>query len=926
MQGQNHMRAQRDFANEWLQDLYRFRDQGMRVTDVNPVSALADMIGEQLYDGAATIDDLRQVLDVHAATLWQERVADLRRQSGLDGETGLPDLSGVDISRPIYRAVFTAHPVFALRREASGALCAAATSGKAETPKDAFAPRDGVTLDDEHAEAMHAVRHARHAVNDINADILRQRRSTHADEWRDTLPGLIGVSTWVGYDLDGRSDISWIDSFCLRLREKVMALTGYIATIESLGIESIGLSQLDDIAASLKAELHRVELTLAGFETVEEGDFTSVINDLTGSGESLVSSKALARDIHVIAQGLGDDAAMAVMELAADVAMHGFGMGEVHLRINAAQIRNAMRPVDGRAVSVSDGAMSSRMLIERLATRIRTEAPWQINFANLDAETATARRQLMLATQILKYIDSDQPIRLLIAECERPITIMSALYLAHKFNIADNLDISPLFETGYGLEHGDKVIDQLLQQSVFVDYVRRRGRLAIQTGFSDAGRFVGQIAANMAIERLQLTLLRSLHNRIGKGVDLLIFNTHGESLGRGGMQAPMVDRQAWLMTPYVRHQAATLGVGIYHQSSFQGGDGYRLFGTPGLAASTMRGLLAAEAVPPAQGCVDDAFYRKTDFSLDLFLELKIWHEALVADPNYGDLIDLFGSNLLPPTGSRPTKRVVQAGGERRGPSRIRAIAHNAILQQVGFLANVISGMGRAATVDIDEFVEIHRRSPRLRQCLDHVLAGKQLGSLNTVLAYCRLADPGFWVNRAYHGKQQRNQRALRRLAQHLRARPRFRGIQQTVWALRDDLVDLYRLVDKVGGDNARVTGERRGALDLLHAIRLAVITDSLMVICRTPNLGESNQYSNDDILALGLSLDFAGVAEIIRDAFSRKQGTAVGETLNESETYSGESSGNFAAIEREILAPLQENQVLIDRITQMVSAHYGAHG
>ena len=916
------MRAQRDFADEWLQNLYRFRAQGMQVTDVNPVSALADMIGEQLNDGAATTDDLRQVLDVHAAALWQERVADLRWQSGLDGdvEAGLPDLSDHDIARPLYRAVFTAHPVFALRRQASGALCEAATTGEAETPEDAFAPRDGVTLDDEHAEAMQAVRHARRAVNDINADILRQRRSTHAGEWRQTLPGLIGVSTWVGYDLDGRSDISWIDSFCLRLREKMMALTGYMAAIDRLG-----LSQLDGIAASLKAEQRRVERALAGFEAVEEGDFTSVINDLTESGERLVSSQALARDLHAIAQDLDDEAAMVVMVLAADVATHGFGMGEVHLRINAAQIRNAMRPVDGRAVSVSDGAMSSRMLIERLATRIRTESPWQINFANLDAETATARRQLMLATQILKHIDSDQPIRLLIAECERPITIMSALYLAHKFGIADNLDISPLFETGYGLEHGDKVIDQLLQQSVFVDYVRRRGRLAIQTGFSDAGRFVGQIAANMAIERLQLKLLRSLRNRIGADVDLLIFNTHGESLGRGGMQAPMADRQAWLMTPYVRHQAATLGVGIYHQSSFQGGDGYRLFGTASLAASTMRGLLAAEALPP-QDCADDAFYQNTDFSLDLFLELKTWHEALVADPNYGDLIDLFGSNLLPPTGSRPTKRVVQAGGERRGPSKIRAIAHNAILQQVGFLANVISGMGRAATVDVDEFVEIHRQSSRLRQCLDHVLAGKQLGSLNTVLAYCRLADPGFWVNRAYHGKQQRNQRALRRLAQHLRARPRFRDIQQTVWALRDDLVDLYRLVEKVGEDNARVTGERRGELDLLHAIRLAVITDSLMVICRTPNLGESNQYSNDDILALGLSLDFAGVAEIIRDAFSRKQGAAVGETLNEDETYSGESSGNFAAIEREILVPLQKNQVLIDRITQMVSAHYGAHG
>ena len=127
-----------------------------------------------------------------------------------------------------------------------------------------------------------------------------------------------------------------------------------------------------------------------------------------------------------------------------------------------------------------------------------------------------------------------------------------------------------------------------------------------------------------------MKLIRSLRQRVGDGVDLLIFNTHGESLGRGGMQAPMADRQAWLMTPYVRYQAVKVGVGIYHQSSFQGGDGYRLFGTAGLAESTMRGLLAAEAASPGQNCADDAFYQKTDFSLDLFLELKAWHEALVA--------------------------------------------------------------------------------------------------------------------------------------------------------------------------------------------------------------------------------------------------------------------------------------------------------
>ena len=140
------------------------------------------------------------------------------------------------------------------------------------------------------------------------------------------------------------------------------------------------------------------------------------------------------------------------MVLVADLYTHGFGMGEIHLRINAAQIRNAMRPVDGRTLSISDGENSARLLVERLALRIKNESSWSTNFKNLDQETALARRQMMLARQIIKHIDSDQKVKLLIAECERPPTIMSALYLAHKFGIADSLDISPLFETSYGLE------------------------------------------------------------------------------------------------------------------------------------------------------------------------------------------------------------------------------------------------------------------------------------------------------------------------------------------------------------------------------------------------------------------------------------------------------------------------------------------
>lgn len=922
-----------DRKHNWLSRLYDFREQGMQIGDINPVAALADVICEQLYMGEIGRADIEATLAEIGDDLWKSKSQHLEEQTGISAP--IPWVQGLekrDITKPIYRAVFTAHPVFALRHDMSMRLCHEAESGdnkRAEggdkkMPEGAYDQRLEVTLGDEHDEAMNAIRNARAAICGINAAILDQRKSSQPTNWRTDLPQMLGVSTWVGYDLDGRSDISWADSFRLRLAEKAEALSIYLA---DLSASNIAAAQpiIDKLQAEHTATLGDIQRfdKLGG-----NGDnFAATANALTERKNKLVSSHALGDELHDIARGVeDDDDARRLLVIAADIKTHGFGMAEVHLRINAVQLRNAMRPVDGRGISISDGMASSRSLIDRLSTRIATEKPWKINFKNLDNESATARRQLMLAAQFLKHIDCDQPIRLLIAECEKPLTLMSALYLAHKLNITDKLDISPLFETSYGLEHGEQVIDQLLTQDAYVNYVKQRGRLAIQTGFSDAGRFIGQIAANMAIERLQIKIAQCLKSRISEQISLLFFNTHGESLGRGGTQTGMQERQNFIMTPFVRARAAKLGVPLYHQSSFQGGDGYRLFGTPALAKATMGNLFAAETAPVPKAWLSDPFYKRTDFSLDMFLSLKSWHESLFADPAYSDLLDVFSNNLLPKTGSRPTKRVVQAGNERRDPSKMRAIPHNAILQQLGFLANVISGMGSAAYIDSEQFLEVYQTSPRLQQCLAHVRKAKSLGSLNTVLAYCRMIDAGFWVNRAYHGKQDRSQRAFRKLGQHLQNDNQATGIRHTVWRLRDDLVDLYRLVGRIGGDTIRITGVERSTLDLLHAIRIAVIIDSLVLICQTPKVGESNQYSNDDILALALRLDFETAASLIGSAFTSGHAATPADDLAEAEDYSSSNTGNYNIIDAQILQPIAANQRIIRTITQMISANYGAHG
>ena len=113
------------------------------------------------------------------------------------------------------------------------------------------------------------------------------------------------------------------------------------------------------------------------------------------------------------------------------------------------------------------------------------------NFAALAIESSTAVRQFLAMAQILAHIDADAPIRMLVAECEQPTTVLAALYYAKMFGIDGKVDVSPLFETETALEHGGRLLDALLAEPAYRDYARARGRVAIQTGFSDAGRFVG---------------------------------------------------------------------------------------------------------------------------------------------------------------------------------------------------------------------------------------------------------------------------------------------------------------------------------------------------------------------------------------------------------------------------------------------------
>src|SRR3546814_21022398 len=79
---------------------------------------------------------------------------------------------------------------------------------------------------------------------------------------------------------------------------------------------------------------------------------------------------------------------------------------------------------------------------------------------------------------------------------------------------------------------------------------------------------------------------------------------------------------------------------------------------------------------------------------------------------------------------------------------MRAIPNNAVLQQLGFLANTVSGLGRAASKDSERFRAMLRESPRFHRAMAIVAFGMSASDLDVLAAYVDTPDPGGWQRRS----------------------------------------------------------------------------------------------------------------------------------------------------------------------------------
>lgn len=915
----------------------------------NSVADMAHRLFRDLESDKTQVADLAQLTNKVTLELIEARAERFRDQHfGADPETAWREVrtqlqilarGGFEaFKREIESAhggvVFTAHPTFGLSRPMRDAYAKFIVSpGKTtraaiakELKVDSRPANAAISLLGEHDEVQDALLNAGTAQQAYGRIVLEEARKAFPDQWATLRPCLPTLASWVGYDLDGRTDIHWSQSITFRLAEKASQMARYSRRIEDITGDKHGPAELQDIALLLRQAASETDGHARMFTADLSNPRTLIqaANALTDDNRAKITNiTEITSRIEPLLDDCTDEMKSDLIVLISEMNALQLGTARIHLRVNAAQIRTVINRDLG--LETEDREMG-RLALAALAKKASVSEPVAVNFADLFQEQSVARRQFMMCSQILKHIDGGSDIRFLIAESENPATVMGALYLARQYGVADHLDISPLFETPEALETGGRFIERLLEEQEFVTYVRQRGYLSVQLGFSDAGRFIGQVAADMAIERIHNLIARAIAHK-GENFDLLIFNTHGESMGRGAWPGNFRQRFDHLLTPWTRMGARRRGLRLRHEVSFQGGDGFMHYATPELAETTHAAFCAHMLSEPPETAKTDPFYTRTDLVWDFYRALRKWHEGLFVSPNYGRLLDVFSNALNVKAGSRQKRRKAGPSGPS-GPRALRAISHNATLQQLGLPANTAAGIGSSLQREMERLVHLIDASPRMRSLIYLALNARMLTSLPALRGYARVYDPSIWIAQAYNAPPQQAT-AYRSVYYALRTDETFIALDRIANSMSIDLGKFDRLLAQL--DDAPSVVERHESrlnLHVLHAVRQALMMKALSLVASLPRISERHDASTRDLVAMVAELRITEAVALLTDIFPCAADAAVPfDELTETGGLSGDgTSYGYDQIHSDVIDPLNEIGALLHALSLAISHAYGAFG
>ncbi len=145
--------------------------------------------------------------------------------------------------------------------------------------------------------------------------------------------------------------------------------------------------------------------------------------------------------------------------------------------------------------------------------------------------------------------------------------------------------------------------------------------------------------------------------------------------------------------------------------------------------------------------------------------------------------------------------------------------------------------------------------------------------------------------------------------------------------LRLDAIELHSILEDIGLEGGKIPDDHRLELDLLQAIRLALIMRIFILAAQLPRFTTVNDVSHAQIFRQALALEIPEVVGFMRQAFPHQAQTSTGtEAFQEQASYRPHSIDDYGRLETEILEPMEEAYELVREIGTGITHHWGAFG
>ena len=214
---------------------------------INPVSSLAHLLSRKFVNNEIDLIKINSIIENLSNELIVQRAFNLNKSYGLNIKTVVSKITKENKlltfrdfkkfwSSNRVGSVFTAHPTFNLNNDAWNNIVNtdALIKKRKKFPNIKHRSINKIDLVDEHKAVINAIDNFWNVVNELNKEVLNLGQKKWPSEFKIFLPSVINCASWVGYDLDGRADINWIDSFTFRLKEKSLMLEKLERQIKNL--------------------------------------------------------------------------------------------------------------------------------------------------------------------------------------------------------------------------------------------------------------------------------------------------------------------------------------------------------------------------------------------------------------------------------------------------------------------------------------------------------------------------------------------------------------------------------------------------------------------------------------------------------------------------------------------------------------------